>query len=147
MDFQNSADINMDILDFWMSVFNYPYKCEYPHWYPSRDIHTRTFCNGVVNQSSIIYAFMDIHLDILEFLWISMHWLAMDSRFTENRFTCALWLRVSWDRNLTLQRVTLTRERLEVADSDFDETWWAVSTYHGMIVEHFKIGGNRFWVR
>jgi len=24
-------------------------------------------------QSSIIHAFMDIHLDILRFLWISMH--------------------------------------------------------------------------
>jgi len=27
-----------------------------------------------------IHAFMDIHLDILGFLWISMHRLAMDSR-------------------------------------------------------------------
>jgi len=31
-------------------------------------------------QSSIIHAFVDIHLDILGFLWISMHLLAMDSR-------------------------------------------------------------------
>jgi len=29
---------------------------------------------------SIIHDFMDIHLDILGFLWKSMHWLAMDSR-------------------------------------------------------------------
>jgi len=31
-------------------------------------------------QSSIIHSFMDIHLDILGFVWISMHWLALDSR-------------------------------------------------------------------
>jgi len=31
MDFQKSTDINMDIYDFWMSVFNYPYKRGYPH--------------------------------------------------------------------------------------------------------------------
>jgi len=31
MDFQKSTDINMDIHDFWMSVFNYPYKRGYPH--------------------------------------------------------------------------------------------------------------------
>ena len=29
MDFQKSTDINMDIHDFWMSVFNYQYKCGY----------------------------------------------------------------------------------------------------------------------
>jgi len=29
MDFQKSTDINMDIHDFWMSVFNYPYKRGY----------------------------------------------------------------------------------------------------------------------
>jgi len=46
MDFQNSMDFNMDIHDFWMSVFNYPYKCGYPHWYSSSDIYARTFCNG-----------------------------------------------------------------------------------------------------
>jgi len=27
VDFQKSTDINMDIPDFWMLVFNYPYKC------------------------------------------------------------------------------------------------------------------------
>jgi len=31
LDFQESTDINMDIQDFWMSVFNYQYKCRYPH--------------------------------------------------------------------------------------------------------------------
>jgi len=90
MDFQKSTDIIMDIHDFWMSVFNYPYKCGYPHWYPSNDIHVRTLCNGYalkINiyewiytfygyQSSIIHAFMDI----LGFLWIFMYSLAMDSR-------------------------------------------------------------------
>jgi len=35
MDFQKSTDINMNIHDFWMSVFNYPYKRKCPHWYPS----------------------------------------------------------------------------------------------------------------
>jgi len=38
--------INMDIHDFFILVFNYPYKCGYPPWYSSRDIHARTFCNG-----------------------------------------------------------------------------------------------------
>jgi len=42
MDYQKSTDINMDIHDFWMSVFNYPYK----RGYPRTDIHTRTFRNG-----------------------------------------------------------------------------------------------------
>ena len=31
-------------------------------------------------QSSIIQAFMDSHLDILGFLWIPLHRLAVDSR-------------------------------------------------------------------
>ena len=31
-------------------------------------------------QSSIIHAFMNIHLNILWFPWISIHWLAVDSR-------------------------------------------------------------------
>jgi len=31
---------------------------------------------------------MDIHLDILAFLWISMHWLAMDSRSREEIMLC-----------------------------------------------------------
>ena len=46
MDFQKSTDVNMDIHDFWMLVFNYSYKRGYPHWYPSTDIHARTFRNG-----------------------------------------------------------------------------------------------------
>jgi len=33
--------------------------------------------------SLIIHAFMDIHLDIYGFLWISMHGLGMDSRSWE----------------------------------------------------------------
>jgi len=31
IDFQKFTDINMDIHDFWMSVFNYPYKYGYPY--------------------------------------------------------------------------------------------------------------------
>jgi len=46
MDFQKSMDINMDIHDFWMTVFNYSYKLGYPYWYPSTDIHARTFRYG-----------------------------------------------------------------------------------------------------
>jgi len=46
MDFQKSTNIDMDIHDFRMSVFNYAYKRGYPHWYPSTDIHARTFRNG-----------------------------------------------------------------------------------------------------
>jgi len=94
MDFQKSTDINMDIHDFWMSVFNYPCKCGYPHWYQRTDILARTFRNGypkTINihkwisifygyQSSIfhaiIHASMYIHLDIHRSLWISMHWLS-----------------------------------------------------------------------
>jgi len=45
MDFQKPTDTNMDIDDFWMSVFNFPYKRGYPHWYPGTDIHARTFRN------------------------------------------------------------------------------------------------------
>jgi len=37
--------IHMDTLDFWTSTTN-PHKCGDPHWYPSRDIHARTFYNG-----------------------------------------------------------------------------------------------------
>jgi len=32
----------------------------------------------------------------------------------------------------------LTRERLEAAHSDFGETWWAVSTCHGMNFRAFQ---------
>jgi len=92
--FQKSTDINMDIHDFCMSVFNYLYQCGYRHWYLSRDIHARTSFNGypyTINihewistfygyQSSINNASTDIHLDILGFLRISMHRLATDSR-------------------------------------------------------------------
>jgi len=46
MDFQKFTDINMDIHDFWISVFNYTYESGYPHGYPSKDIHARTFCYG-----------------------------------------------------------------------------------------------------
>jgi len=83
MDFQESTDINMDIYDFWMSVFNFPYKCGYPHWYPSRDIHTRAFCNWYPKT-------MNIHERISMFIWISVfnhpcfygypfgyHWISM----------------------------------------------------------------------
>jgi len=31
MDFQKSTIIHLDIYDFWMSIFNSPYKCGYPH--------------------------------------------------------------------------------------------------------------------
>jgi len=92
MDFQKSMDINMAIHYFSMPIFNYPYKCGYPHWYPNRDIHkdilqwisvnNKISMNGY--QSSIIHDFMDIHLDIIGFLWISMHWLAMDSQSRVN---------------------------------------------------------------
>jgi len=95
MDFQKSKDIHMDNY-YWMSVFNYPFKCGYPHWYPSRDVHARTFCNGypwTIDIYKSISTFMDIslqlsknmdiQLDIQEFLRISMHGLTMDSRSRE----------------------------------------------------------------
>jgi len=49
MGFQKSTDINMDIHDFWMSVFNYPYKCGYLHRYPSRDI----ICKDILQWISV----------------------------------------------------------------------------------------------
>jgi len=45
------------------------------HEYPRIDIHVYGY------QSLIIYALIDIHLDIHCFLWISIHGFAMDSRF------------------------------------------------------------------
>jgi len=101
MDLQKSTDTNMDIHDFWMSVFNYPYKHGYPHWYPSTNIHARTFRNGypqtinIHKRISMIFwisvfnypcfygypfGYPWISMDILGFLWISIHWLAMDPR-------------------------------------------------------------------
>jgi len=93
MDFQKSTVTHLDIHDFWMLVFNCPYKRGYPHWYPSNDIHARTLmelCGTWIStngyrcfygyQSSIIYDFMDIHLDIDWFLWMFKHGLGMDSR-------------------------------------------------------------------
>jgi len=46
MDFEKLTDINMDVHDFWMSVFNYPYKRGYPHGYPSTDIQARISLQG-----------------------------------------------------------------------------------------------------
>ena len=60
----------MDIHVLWISVFNYPCFYEYPFGYP--------------------WISMNIHLDILGFLWISMHWLAMDSR------SRVLWFQDWW---------------------------------------------------
>ena len=60
MCFQKSSDINMDIQDFWMAVFNYPYK---------REISTLISMQGHSAmdkqcfygcQSSIIHAFVVI---------------------------------------------------------------------------------------
>jgi len=91
MDFQKSTDINMDIHDFWddslwlaiqawistlISKQGYPCK-NILYWISVKNKYPWTFCEY---QSSIIHVFMDIHLDILGFLWISMYWLAMDSR-------------------------------------------------------------------
>jgi len=52
-------------------------------------------------QSSVIHSFMYSHLDILRFIWISMHWLAMGSRsqgiknkgtqITRDRYLYAKW--------------------------------------------------------
>jgi len=80
MDFQKSTDINMDIHGFWMSVFNYPHKRGYPHWYPSTDIHARTFRNGyplTINLHKLISMFMDISLQLSMLLWISI-WIYLD---------------------------------------------------------------------
>jgi len=65
MGFQKSTDINMDIHEFWILVSIYPYKCGYPHSFPSKDIHARTFCNGYPYTTNI-------HEWISIFLWISV---------------------------------------------------------------------------
>jgi len=58
--------------------------------YSAMDIRKQISINGHTSfygyHSSIIHAFMDIHLDILGFLWISIHWLAMDSRSRGSNF-------------------------------------------------------------
>ena len=80
MDFQKSMDINMDIHDFWITVFNYPYKLGYPHWYPSTDIHARTFCNGypyTINIHKLISMFLWICLQLSMLLWICL-WISLD---------------------------------------------------------------------
>jgi len=92
MDFQKSTDINMDIYDFWMSVFNYPYRFGYPHLYPSRDIHARTFCNGSVNDKypwMDIHVYMDISLQLFLLSWISI-WISMV--FNGYASTDLLWI-------------------------------------------------------
>jgi len=65
IDFQKPSVIHMDIHDFWLLVFNSPYKWGYPHWYSSRDIHERTFYNGCPWN-------MNIHELISVFLCISV---------------------------------------------------------------------------
>ena len=95
MDFRKSTVIHLDTHEFWMSLYDFPYyKCEYPQWYPSKDIHARTFYNGrpwnmnihertnvfYEYQSSIIHIFINIHLDIHWVIWISMYGLALDSQ-------------------------------------------------------------------
>jgi len=58
-------------------------------WYPCKDILQWISVKKNIHewistfygyQHSIIHTFMDIHMNILGFLWISMYWLAMDSR-------------------------------------------------------------------
>jgi len=83
--------IPMDILEFLYQP-NYLYKCEYPNWYPKREIHVGMFCNSYAWNISmnrytcfygfcpIIHVFMDINLNIHGVLWVSMDGLAMDSR-------------------------------------------------------------------
>jgi len=70
MDFQKCMVIHMNIHDFWMTVFNYPYKSGYPHWYPSRGIHARTFYNWYPWKH--IHVFMDISLQLSILSWISI---------------------------------------------------------------------------
>jgi len=80
MDFQKSTDINMDIHDFWMSVFNYPYKCGYPH-----NIQARIFMQGHsamdIHEQKISMngnqCFMDISIQLCMILWISI-WISLD---------------------------------------------------------------------
>jgi len=76
MDLRKPTNININIDDFWMSVSNYPYKCGYPHWYPSRDNHARTFCNGYLLKSNYpwmdVHVFMDINLQLSMLLWIPL---------------------------------------------------------------------------
>jgi len=50
-----------------MSVFNYPYKCGYPHWYTSKDIHAR-ICKRQLISVKHKYPWLAIHV-----LWISVY--------------------------------------------------------------------------
>ena len=75
----------MDIHDFWISVFNYPYNCGYIHIDIQAQIsECKEWISVKINihklismfdgyQSSITHALMDIYLDIIGFPWISMH--------------------------------------------------------------------------
>ena len=67
----------MTIHDFFMSVFNYPYKSGYLHWYPSRDIHEGHSAMDIRYQWMDIHVFMDISLELCTFLWISI-WMSLD---------------------------------------------------------------------
>jgi len=64
------------------------------HGYPCKDIPQRISLNKKYPYMDIhvlwilvfsYSCFMDVHLDILGFLWISMHWLAIDPRSSERK--------------------------------------------------------------
>jgi len=81
MDFQKFKVIHLDINDFWMSVFNSPFKCGCAHWYPSKDVHARTFYNGCPWNMNIqrtdIHVFMDISIQLSMLSLISI-WMSID---------------------------------------------------------------------
>ena len=93
MDMDIHDFIYMDIHDF-MDMDIHDFICMDIHDFMDMDIHD----------------FMDIHLDIIGFLWISMHWHAMDSRTRATQFRlrlCDVTLRYSTSRCDTLYYVIL----------------------------------------
>jgi len=76
MNFRKSTVIHMDIRDFWMSVFKFPYKCGYPHWYPSKDIHARTLFNGCPwNMNIYEWTYMFLRISVFKYpCWNDPTW-------------------------------------------------------------------------
>jgi len=70
-------------------------------------------------QFSNSHAFIDIHLDIYGFLWISIHRLAMDSRAMDRRQRQA-WLRLDQAPFASLRRALTRKIKHVVKNTAFD---------------------------
>jgi len=86
--------------------------------------------------SSIIHASMDIHWDTHGFLWISMHWLAMDSRSREST-PPPLKLLIPGSR---------VYRRLMCERNNFSKGWFPGAHWFAKD-NHFNTKGVHFWQR